>query len=590
MGLKVFSLCSIFPFLLTPILAVAEVGPLYGDDGFDAGSYGEYPVHTYMSTDVVSPRLNILRSSPLCRNDLYWVFSPRGRSVSEPGGMILDSEGTLIWSKGGYDQVYNLQVQEYLGEKYLTFWAGTDAVQGHGAGVYYMLKTDSAQLDKHYREVHKVVAANGLAGDLHDFAITENGTALITIYDVVVANLSYVGIPQGYVWDCVIQEIDLATGELVFEWRAADHYSISDTHREMPKGDGGVNSAFDFFHINSIDKDSKGNFLISSRYFHSLTYLNGTSGDIIWILGGKKNMFTDLSGGRATNFAYQHDARWRHNRTAISLFDNAGDDSRPGGATRGLLVSLNEIDMTVEVIREYMNPNGIRAISQGNLQMLDDGHVIMGYGNTGAFTEYDSNGTAICDVHFGPQSRFGAGEVQSYRTFKFDWHGWPTTDPDVRILTNGEDWLSFYVSWNGATEVQRWLLQGAEDSEAEDKEWETLDYADKTSFETEFEIPHLYPRYLRVKGLGSYNNATGEHELLGVSSPLDVDLEKIWSLRPVRLEGSSSWPLLTLMAFAGVTGLVVGIREAIIWRRKRGMRTGLLMWRPRGLGVPLLSG
>lgn len=341
------------------------------------------------------------------------------------------------------------------------------------------------------------------------------------------SDLSFVGIPQGYVWDCVIQEIDLATGDLIFEWRAAEHYPISDTHRDMPLGDGGVTSAFDFFHINSIDKDYKGNFLISSRYFHSLTYLNGTTGDIIWILGGKKNMFKDLSGGRATNFAYQHDARWRHNRTAISLFDNAGDDAHPGNATRGLLVSLDEINMTVEVIREYLSPSDIHAISQGNLQMLDDGHVIMGYGNTGAFTEYDTNGTALCDVHFGPQDRFGAGEAQSYRTFKFDWHGWPTTDPDVRILTNGENWLSFYVSWNGATEVRRWLLQGADNLEAEEDEWETLDYAEKISFETEFEIPHLYPRYLRVKGMGSYNDVTGEEELLGVSFLLDVNLDKV---------------------------------------------------------------
>ncbi|KAG4027953.1 hypothetical protein MFRU_025g00200 [Monilinia fructicola] len=582
MGLKAL-LFPLLTFLLPILTLAAEGGPAYHDDAFDAGSYGAYPVHNYMSTDVVSPRLNIVRTSSLCRNDLYWVFSPRGKSVSEPGAMILDSAGNLIWSKGGYDQVYNLQVQEYLGEKYLTFWAGTDAVQGHGAGVYYML-------DKHYREVHKVIAANGLAGDLHDFTITENGTALITIYDVVVANLSYVGIPQGYVWDCVIQEIDLATGELVFEWRVADHYSISDTLRDLPDGNGGVNSAFDFFHINSIDKDAKGNFLISSRYFHSLTYLNGTTGDIIWILGGKKNMFTDLSGGRATNFAYQHDARWRHNRTAISLFDNGGDDGHPGNATRGLLLSLDEVKMTVKIIREYMNPTEIHSVSQGNLQMLDDGHVIIGYGNTGAFTEYSTNGTAICDVHFGPQSRFGEGEVQSYRTFKFEWHGWPTTDPDVRILTNGSDWLSFYVSWNGATEVQRWLLQGADSAEAGEEEWKTLDYADKTSFETEFEIPHLYPRYLRVKGMGSLNNVTGEEELLGISGIYNTNTSmQIWSLKPVRLEGSSSWPLLTLMAFAGITGLMVGIREAMIWRRKKN-GFGLLRWRPRGLGVPLLSG
>ncbi|PQE11991.1 arylsulfotransferase protein [Rutstroemia sp. NJR-2017a BVV2] len=576
MGLSVLSLFFL-AFLCTSI--VAELGPYVNDEGYDAGTYGVYPINTYMSTDIASPRVNILSKSEECRNDLYWVFSPRGRAVSQPSAMIMDSDGNLVWTKSGYDQIYNLQVQTYRGEQYLTFWAGSDAVFGHGAGVYYML-------DKHYREVHKIVAANGLAGDLHDFTITDNGTALITIYDVVIADMAYVGYPEGYVWDCVIQEIDLGTGELLFEWRAAQHYAVSDTYRDKPDSDGGVYSAFDFFHINSVDKDEKGNFLISSRYLHCLTYINGTTGDIIWILGGKKNMFTDLSDGRATDFAYQHDARWRHNRTAISIFDNAGDDAHPGPASRGLLMEVDEVNMTVKVIQEYMNPNGIRGISQGNMQMLEDGHVIMGYGNTGAMTEYAPNGTTLCDQHFGPQSRFGAGEVQSYRVFKFEWHGWPTTDPDVRILTNGENWLSLYVSWNGATEVTQWVLQGAEDAEAEEEEWETLDYADKTSFETEFEISRIYPRYLRVKGMA--NNGTKEKDLLGVSYALDVNMEKVWSLKPVRLEGGSSYPLLALMAFAGITGLVVGIREALIWRKKR-RGTSLLRWRPEGLGVPLMG-
>lgn len=138
MGLKASSLFSLLTFLFVSV--AAEYGPYYNDGAYDAGMYGTYPINTYMSTDVASPRLNILKSSEECRNDLYWVFSPRGRAVSEPSAMILDWEGNLVWTKSGYDQIYNLQVQEYAGEKFLTFWAGTDAVFGHGAGVYYMVR------------------------------------------------------------------------------------------------------------------------------------------------------------------------------------------------------------------------------------------------------------------------------------------------------------------------------------------------------------------------------------------------------------------------------------------------------------------
>jgi hypothetical protein len=138
MGLSVLSLFFL-TFLCTSI--VAELGPYVNDDGYDAGSYGAYPINTYMSTDIASPRLNILRKSEECRNDLYWVFSPRGRAVSQPSAMIMDSDGNLVWTKSGYDQIYNLQVQTYRGEQYLTFWAGSDAVFGHGAGVYYMVES-----------------------------------------------------------------------------------------------------------------------------------------------------------------------------------------------------------------------------------------------------------------------------------------------------------------------------------------------------------------------------------------------------------------------------------------------------------------
>jgi hypothetical protein len=46
----------------------------------------------------------------------------------------------LVWTSGwDKKQIYNLMAQEYKGHKYITFWAGNDAVGGHGAGSYYMV-------------------------------------------------------------------------------------------------------------------------------------------------------------------------------------------------------------------------------------------------------------------------------------------------------------------------------------------------------------------------------------------------------------------------------------------------------------------
>ncbi|KAF4619067.1 hypothetical protein G7Y89_g14780 [Cudoniella acicularis] len=486
------------------------------DVEYDSGFYGNYPIQRYKSTQVTSPRVNILQSSPECSNDLLTMITQRGWSVAEPSATILDHDGHLVWTVGGYNQVYNLMVQEYQGDQYLTFWAGDDTVGGHGAGYYYMLDTS-------YRQVAKVAAANGLSGDLHDFQITENGTALITVYDIITANLTALGKPEnGDLWECRAQEIDLATGKLIFEWRALEHYSITDTYRDI--GDDGVTGrAFDFFHMNSIDKDDKGNYLVSSRYMHSVTYISGATGQIIWVLGGKRNMFTDLSEGEATNFAYQHDARWTENDTVVSLFNNAIDDAHPDLApyTRGMRIKLDQEKMTAELIGEYINPHQIKTVSQGSFQNLPNGNVFMGYGATAAFTEYSSNGTALCDAHYGPQFLYGTGNVQSYRAYKFEWHGFPLTNPDIAILPDDEGNWKVYTSWNGATEVFAWILQGASDPEVAEDDWEDLESITKIGFETSFQIYELYPRYMRIVAVNK------ENLVLGMSNPLDGVVEKV---------------------------------------------------------------
>ncbi|KAI1650984.1 ASST-domain-containing protein [Daldinia loculata] len=481
------------------------------DFGYERNGYGPHPLTVFKSaTQLEVPKLDVLQSSKACDSSLYTLLTPRGGATHEPQATILDSNGDLIWTSGwNGQQLYNLMVQEYKGEKYLTFWAGNDAVGGHGAGTIIML-------DKTYSLFREVRAAYGLDADLHDFRITEAGTALITVYNVVQRDLTEVGKTHiGPVWDCVIQEIDLETGLAIFQWQALDHWNLADSYREIG-GDGEGDRAYDFFHMNSIDKDSRGNYLTSSRYMHSLTYINGTTGEVIWILGGKRNMFQDLSDGTATNFAYQHDARWSGKDT-ITIFDNGVDDvHRDIALTRGLKLKIDEKAMTVSVVAEYFNPHKIHGISQGSFQSLPNGNVLLGYGNSAAFTEFASNGDVLCDTHFGPESRFGTAEVQSYRVYKYEWHGMPKTSPTSAIRKNsGRNW-SFYVSWNGATEVSKWILQGSEDLNVIDGNWKELNRTERLGFETEFEILEPYPQYLRAVAVHT------EGYMLGVSEPIDV--------------------------------------------------------------------
>ncbi|KAI1343523.1 ASST-domain-containing protein [Xylariaceae sp. FL0016] len=523
-------LTSIFQFVaagLFTIRASADSSAYINDKKYDSGSYGNHPSQQFRSAaELEAPVVNILQWDESCASSRYTLLTPRGGGTRKAQATILDDHGNLVWTTGWENQqIYNLMVQKYKGEDYLTFWAGNDAVGGHGAGTIHML-------DKHYDHFKEIRAADGLDADLHDFRITDAGTALITVYEIVQMDMSSMGkYHYGPVWDCIVQEIDLETGKAVFEWRATDHWSLTDSFKDIG-GDGEPGRAYDFFHLNSIEKDARGNYLVSSRYTKALTYINGTDGEVLWILGGKRNMFRDLSGGRATAIAYQHDARQTlasaddddaggNATVTVTVFDNGVEDGHPTAAdTRGLKVRLDEAALTATVVAEYLNPHRVRGVSQGSFQPLDhNGHVLLGYGNTAAYTEFDArDGRPLCDVHFAPESRFGTGDVQSYRVYKYAWRGWPRTRPAAVVGHDGYKRWSVYASWNGATEVARWVLQGAEAMGAPEAGWRDLEIRTKVRFETGFELQTTYPPALRVVAM----DAAGQQ--LGISQPLDGNM------------------------------------------------------------------
>jgi hypothetical protein len=114
------------------------------DQAADNGTFGYYPSRTFMTEDgIIAPETNWLQWDQQCDDGNFYFLTPKGWSISQPGPMILDSRGDLVWSKhfdnewGG--QAYDLMVQHYQGQEYLTFWTGDDQIRGHGSGAYMMV-------------------------------------------------------------------------------------------------------------------------------------------------------------------------------------------------------------------------------------------------------------------------------------------------------------------------------------------------------------------------------------------------------------------------------------------------------------------
>lgn len=365
--------------------------------------------------------------------------------------------------------------------------------------------------------------------DLREFHITRDETAVITAYQIKPADLRSVGGSQdGRIYDSIVQEIDIETGKLLFQWRASEHVDFTQVPRPQDEDarvyiDHQGEQAWDFFHINSIDKDGKGNFLVSSASTNSLSYIDKATGKILWNLGGQNNSFDDLSGGAATQFSGQHHARLHDGDISISFFDN--NYNIANSPSRGLYLSLDTDQMTVQLLHSYIPPANIHSPQGGSLQFLPNGNILQGYGLTPAWTEFTTDGDVLCHVNFGAAVSFGEGKVLSDRVIKGPWTGLPKTSPDIALYG-----YEAAVSWNGATTVATYVLEGTNDPELDkkqatyDRDHPTRDPKDKkkpeefvfltatpkSGFETILPIPsdNTYA-YLRILALNCSGQVIG---------------------------------------------------------------------------------
>ena len=364
-----------------------------------------------------------------------YVFVAPKKGAGQDGPMIVDDQGQLVWfSKNRY--ATDFKVQTYQGELVLTWWEGK-VVAGHGVGEYVIF-------DGSYHEIRRVRAGNGYQGDLHEFFITAEDTALLTAYVPTQTDLSLIGGPEdGAVWEGIAQELNLETGEVLFEWRSLEHVGVEETYREPLQNPG---TPLDYFHINSIDIDFDGNFLISAKGTSAVYKVGRESGEILWRLGGKDSSFEM---GPGTRIAYQHDARRQRDGT-ITIFDN-GASPKVHEQSRGIVVELDMDGMSATLVREFTHPNKLISTSQGNVQVLPNANLFVGWGSAPYFSEFSHEGELLFDARF-------LGEAQSYRAFRFPWRGDPSDNPAVAVEQGPDDKVTLYVSWNGATEVESWQV------------------------------------------------------------------------------------------------------------------------------------
>jgi hypothetical protein len=437
------------------------------------GSTSAPPGQTFRSApDLQPPVISATADRDPGAGDIF--LTPR--LSKQQGPIILDSSGRLLWFRPINGFATNLQVQRYLGQPVLTWFQQTGGNRATNEDVV---------MNRSYDVVAAVHGVEGYVPDEHEFQLGSNGTAWIDAYTQTRSDLTSVGGPSnGVVMDGMIQERDVRTGQLLWEWHALGHIPLSASFIRAPTS----TAPYDYFHINSIQELPKGNLLISARNTWAVYEIARQTGRVIWSLGGRHSSFRS---GTKAGFEWQHDARLEPGGV-LSVFDDASDPtSTVEPQSSGKIVRLNMSTMTASLVGRFRHTPPLRSEGEGSAQILPDHNFFIGWGQQPVFTEYAPNGREIFN------GSFPLG-ITSYRAYRFPWKGEPPTRPSLAISAQPGGADRVYVSWNGATEVAAWrVLSGARPGAMH-----TATQSRRTGFETVLSLRQP-ERYLAVQAINA---------------------------------------------------------------------------------------
>lgn len=323
----------------------------------------------------------------------YIYIAPNSRVPAPPYApslMVLDQAGSVVASRFIPEYAFDFRVLPDGRLGYSVFQAAGSGPRASSS--IYILDSTLATKDS-------LSGGNGYNLAMHSFIVLPNGNRLVVMQEDVIVDMSKLvpgGHPAASVQQMILQEVDI-TGRVIFQWRALDHFPVTVTYESLTA------AAIRYFHMNSVDVDTDGNFLISARHSSFITKVNRTTGEVMWVLGGKLNQFTFTSENGIVDppeFSYQHDIRRLPNGN-ISLFDNGSQ--RTPQWSRGVEYQLDEVNKTCKLVWQYRHTPDVYAGVQGSMQTLADGHRLLAWGSAFAdgktlITEVDESGNVVFEA------------------------------------------------------------------------------------------------------------------------------------------------------------------------------------------------
>ena len=302
-------------------------------------------------------------------------------------------------------------------------------------------------------------------------------------------------------------------------------------------------------HMNSIDKNSAGDYVISSRFTDTIFKISGTTGQIEWRLEGSGKM-SDFVHEQNFNFSRQHDAQWREcnsDREIISFLDNASDGSTNTSLYSSvLMVELDKrsIPWIARVLKRWIRQDKHLSHLRGNAQFLGNGNIFSCWSDNSYLTEHSPNGDLLITAAFRSE-RF-----VTYRGYKFNFFSTPKDPPvlqaSVYSISPERSTTVSYVSWNGATEVSSWSLYEVSNTTGSAVR---LVSKPRTGFETSIHVDG-YARFVYAEAHAANGKLLGRTPTYQVEPPREWKSSGALGEGPREYDRSSTYSVATEVTWA----------------------------------------
>ena len=443
-----------------------------------------------ITTDVATQRSKLAPGLILMTNGYNLNYPP---ITGQSGPLILDDSLQPVWFKPVPTNVIaeNLEPQTWAGKPALSWWQGL--VTNTGATV----TGEDVVVNQHYQTVATLHGADGWVLTLHELLI-RGDDAWVTANKNIPINLArFGGAYNGALIDSAVQEYNLKTGKLLYNWDALKHIPPGDSYATTPTN----GFPWDTYHVNSIDVLGNGTFLVSMRDTWAAYLVDIKTGKIIWELGGKHSSFKFAS--QLAEFQWQHDVKLSGSST-VTMFDDhccqltgGGTYVPPTGSSRSLVLHLDAAAHTASFVADYGAGQYPPADYMGDTEPLANGNVFVGWGSDPYLSEFSKQGGQPLLDGVLP------GSDLSYRALREPWIGQPL-GPPVGAVRRHPGASTVYASWNGATQVTGWRVL----ARAGVGQLRAVASAPRRGFETAITVPGR-PASFEVQALGAGGRVLG---------------------------------------------------------------------------------